>query len=259
MTEFDKNEIDKCRNQRVVKHNDLVQKSKYKLSIHEQKTIAFLVSLIKPNDKSNLEYEFEIIDFCRICGIDEDGGKNYEKVRKTLFNLASKGLEVKLDNNAYTRVSWLNKYWCYANDGTVKVRFDEDLAPYLFSLQENTTRYELLNILPMQSKYSIRLYELCRSWAGIKNKTYPIDELRDILGVPVDVFGRYNDFKRKVLITAQTEINKFTDLDITFDEIKKGKKVVKIQIHIDLKSPLDNMMTRIDSNSVLNKKDRTLI
>ena len=259
MSKIDRFEIDKSRNQKVVKHNDLVQKSRYLLSIHEQKTIAFLVSLIKPSDKSNLEYEFEIIDFCRICGVDVDQGRNYEKTRKTLFNLANKGLEVKLDNNAYTRVSWISKYWCYANDGTVKIRFDEDLAPYLFNLKENTTRYELLNILPMQSKYSIRLYELCRSWAGIKNKTYTLEELRELLGIPLNILGRYNDFKRKVLTIAMTEINEFTDLAISFEEFKKGNKVVKINIHIDVKTPLDNMITKIDSSYSLNKKEKVLI
>ena len=52
----------------VVKCNDLIQKNRFELSLSEQKTVAFICSMIQPiNPKDNikgvpyqLEYEFNI-------------------------------------------------------------------------------------------------------------------------------------------------------------------------------------------------------
>lgn len=224
------------REHKVVKHNDIVQKSRYKLSVTEQKTVAFLVSLIKPRenilDVQPLEYEFEIQDYCRICGIDYSQGKNYKMVRDTLKSLRDKSVNVTLPNGTDTCVSWINKYWSSKGSGKAKIRFDEDMAPYLLELCENTTRYELLNILPMQSKYAIRLYEICRSWAGVGSKKYSLEELRKTLMVADDELVRYPDFRRKVLEKAQEEINAYTDLNVYFEPITKGRKTIAIRIHI---------------------------
>ena len=227
------------REHKVVKHNDIVQKSRYKLSVVEQKTVAFLVSLIKPKaniiDTQSLEYEFDIKDYCKICGIDYAQGKNYKMVRDTLKNLRDKSVNVTLPDGRDTSVSWIAKYWTSKGSGIAKIRFDEDMAPYLFDLYENTTRYELLNILPMQSKYAIRLYEICRSWAGIKSKKYTLEELRSLLMIAENELVRYPDFRRKVLEKAQEEINLYTDLRIYFEPITKGRKTIAIRIHINRK------------------------
>lgn len=254
MFESDNYEIEKSRYQKVVKHNDLVQKSRYALSVSEQKAVSFLVSLIKPEDKIILEYEFEILDYCRICGIDTNQGVNYSAVRTTLKALRDKSIYLGLSSGIEVTVSWVAKVWLNRRDGTVKVRFDEDLAPYLFNLHENTTRYELLNILPMKSKYSIRIYEICRSWAGIKSKTYSLEDLRNILEIPVHILARYNDFKRRVLEQSKEEINKFTDLEIYFEELKRGNKIVKIRIHINIKEYLEKIEASVEGSYILENK-----
>jgi plasmid replication initiation protein len=222
---------------KVVKHNDIIQKSKFKLSTVEQKTVSFLVSLIKPKEEypnqiQPIEYEFEIQDYCKVCDIDYDSGKNYKMVRDTLKALRDKSVNVTLPNGTDTSVSWINKYWSNKGTGKARVRFDDDMAPYIFDVRENTTRYELLNILPMQSKYAIRLYEICRSWAGIFSKQYELKELRSMLGVADDELVRYPDFRRYALEIAQREINEHTDIEVNFEPITKGRKTIAIRIKI---------------------------
>ena len=65
----------------VVKGNELIQKNRYKLSLAEQKTIAYICSMIKPlsssRDSQNLfqlTYKFNIRDY--------DNGKNYANAKK---------------------------------------------------------------------------------------------------------------------------------------------------------------------------------
>lgn len=241
---------------KVVKHNDLVQKSRFQLSLVEQKTINFLISLIKPQkdgiDIQSLEYEFEIQQYCKICGIDYNQGTNYKMVRDTLKSLRDKSVIVTLADGTNTSVSWLNKFWC--RRGWAKIRFDEDMAPYLFEQCNNTTRFELLNILPMKSKYAVRMYEICRSWAGLKSHTYSLEELRRVLGIPENELVRYPDFRRKVLEISQKEINKHTNLNIHYELITKGRKVIQIRIHIAEKSAIEKTIAQNKGNDILEKK-----
>lgn len=228
------------REYKVVKHNDIIQKSKFKLTSTEQKTVAFIVSLIKPKESypnmiQPLEYEFNIQDYCKVCGIDYNQGKNYKMVRDNLKSLRDRSIIVTLPNGTDTSVSWIQKFWSNKGQGQARIRFDEDMAPYIFNLRENTTQYQLLNVLPMQSKYSIRLYEICCSWAGIHQKKYDINELRKILGVGENELVRYPDFRRYVLEIAQKEINEYTDIKMTYEPICKGRKTIGIQFYINKK------------------------
>ncbi len=50
MDEYEREALDKQRYYHVVKGNELVQKSRYELSLPEQKTIAYICSMIKPVD-----------------------------------------------------------------------------------------------------------------------------------------------------------------------------------------------------------------
>lgn len=245
----------KSRENKVVKHNDLVQKSRFDLTLTEQKTINFLVSLIKPKkdctDSEPLEYGFEIMDYCKICGIDYQQGKNYTTVRNTLKSLRDKSVVVTLADGTETSVSWLNKFWSNKRSGWVKIRFDEDIAPYLFEICNNTTRYELLNVLPMKSKYSVRMYEICRSWAGLKSHTYKIEELRKLLDIPDNELSRYPDFRRNVLEISAKEINEHTDLNVYYEPIKKGRKVIQLRVHISEKSMIDKIIAQNKVNEIL--------
>jgi plasmid replication initiation protein len=198
-----------------------------------------------------LEYEFEIQQYCKICGIDYEQGKNYKMVRDTLKALRDKSIMVTLADGTETSVSWLNKIWSNKGKGWAKIRFDEDIAPYLFEICNNTTRYELLNVLPMKSKYSVRMYEICRSWAGLKCHTYSIEELRKLLGISDNELKRYPDFRRKVLEIAQREINEHTDLNVTCEPIAKGRKVIKICLHIKEKSAKEKALIAYKVNEIL--------
>ena len=65
------------------------------------------------------------------------------------------------------------------------VKLDNDMRPYLLNLKANYTSYELVYTLHFKSKYSIRLYEIVRSFQYHPDKPfrkiYPVDELRELL------------------------------------------------------------------------------
>ena len=139
--------------------------------------------------------------------------------------------------------------------GIVKIRIDEDLAPYLFNLKEKFTQYQLYNILAMKSAFSVRIYELIKSYAYQKNKIFEINELKHLLMVDnVKSYERYPDFRRFVLEPAQKEINKLTDLNISYEPITKGRKVVKIKFVIQYKDIMERLAAEQTVNNELDQE-----
>ena len=246
----------------TIKSNDLIQKNRFELSLPEQKTVAYICSMIKPIDLKDsiqgipyqLEYEFNIREYCKICGIDYDNGKNYLDIKFTLKRLSDRSMWLETETGEVL-CRWLSKVWINKRSGIVKIRIDEDLAPYLFNLKEKFTQYQLYNILAMKSAFSVRIYELIKSYAYQKNKIFEINELKHLLMVDnVKSYERYPDFRRFVLEPAQKEINKLTDLNISYEPITKGRKVVKIKFVIQYKDIMERLAAEQTVNNELDQE-----
>lgn len=259
MTNEDIMEVSIKREYLVVKGNELIQQNRFELSLPEQKTVAFICSMIKPVsilDKANgvpfqLEYEFNIRDYCKVCGIDYDNGKNYADIKATLKRLSDRSMWLD-DGNGEVLVRWLAKVRTNKRSGKALIELDRDLVPFLFDLGQRFTQYQLYNILAMRSAFSVRIYELAKSYAFQKSKTFDILELKHLLMLDdIKSYNRFPDFRRKVLEKAQEEINALTDINVYFEPITKGRKVVKLKLRIEQKNLIECWIAGKTSNDRL--------
>ncbi len=249
MTHEEQLEIIHKKNYMVVKSNQLIQKSRYALSVPEQRAIAYICSLIKPRtvmDRTNkspfeLEYEFYIKEYAKVCEI-EDNGRMYEETKALLRGLIQKVYWITLEDGTETTINWINKVWTNKRNGKVKIRIDEDIAPYLFDLKEKFTAYGLSNILKMKSQYSIRFYELLQSYKWQKSKTFKVDELKRMFMVEnIKSYENFKDFRKKVIEISVKEINLYTDIEVSWQPITKGKKVVQVEFFIKQRDMWDKI------------------
>lgn len=276
---MNKIEVEKGREYLVCKSNEIVQKSRYDFSLSEQRMIAYICSKIKPIESAGvafqLEYDFNILDYVRICGI-EDNGRVYEECKALLKGLRDKSMWLTLPDGSETTVGWLAKATTNKRSGIAKIKIDEDLAPYLFDLQSKFLSYGLKNVLNMKSQYSIRIYELVKSYYDLKiaqsdrrsmkekmarpktiEWSIDIDDLKKKLMVDkIKSYSDYGKFRQKVLEIAQKEINELTDINVYFEPIKKGRKVVAIRFQIVAKDPLKRFDTNMKNDELLDKKER---
>lgn len=227
----------------VVKANDLIQKSRFSLSLQQQKVVLYLISQITPIDEDFKLYEFSIVEFCKVCGIDYDSGKNYADLKAAIKEIADKSVWIRLANGKQTLVRWIEKPYIDDNSGIVQIKLDADMKPYLLQLKENFTQYELLWTLNFKSKYTIRLYELVKSIHYHELDTYSrefeLEELRRMLGA--ETYKTYQTFKVRVLEPAIEEINQYSDKNVSYEPIKNGRSVSKIRLTITTKDTLDRI------------------
>ena len=88
----------------------------------------------------------------------------------------------------------------------------------------------------MRSTYSIRIYELLKSYAFTKHHNFELEQLKKTLGC--EHYTRFPDFRRKVIEVAVKEINQYTDLEVSWRPITKGKKVIEIDFSIKQRDTL---------------------
>lgn len=230
-------ELDELRSYKVVKSNDLIQKSRFQLSSQEQKIILYLISRIKPDDEDFVQQNFNIIEFCKICGMDYNNGKNYKNIKDTIRALADKSMWLMLEKGEEILVRWIQKATINKRSGIIRMRLDEDMKPYLLQLQERFTQYELIYTVAMRSQYSIRLYEILKSYEFRRWCKFDVDELKKMLFA--DNYKLFTDFKRHALDISLREINDLTDIAITYEIIKVGRKYGQIEFIIRTKDDMD--------------------
>jgi len=267
---MDKIEIDRLRRKReymVAQHNEYVRKSRFDLSVAEQKAVAYICSLIKPvkdKDRDTIpfqtEYEFEILDYANVCGIAKCG-RLYIDTKAVFERLMQRIIQIDTRDGTIL-LAWLTEAFIPKEAGLVKLILNIKLEPYLHALSSNRTQYALLNILAMRSKYSIRIYELMRSFAFEKEVTYKFDEFKYRLAVnEIKTYNRFCDFKRRVIDPAIEEINHLTDLIITYEVTRKSNIVTHIKFNIrektlmEMAASQERIYRQIDTKTILEDGD----
>lgn len=259
--EKEKAKIEEARLQTVVKSNELVQKSRYQLSLQEQKIILFLISKIRPEDEAFHWYEFHMRDLCKLMGISSNP-KNYKNFRESIQRLSDKSFWVETETQDML-CRWIMDAAIVKGDGTVKIRLDDKLKPYLLQLQRQFTSFALEYVLLMQNKYSIRLYELLKSYEYMCGYTFELEEFKK--RIQANGYSHYTDFRVKVLEPAIKEINEYTDIDVDVTPIREGRSIKYLEFEIQRKNDRGmeyadmqrrNEFSRLEQRSLPDRKNK---
>lgn len=218
----------------VTKRNDLVQKSRYELTADQNRALLYLISKIRPDDTGSEIYEISLRDFCQVCNVDQDSGHNIDDAKRAMQAIADKSVWVKRGHKEIL-LRWLNHVEYNQITRRFEVSFHEDILPYLFDLRTRYVQYSLENILAMESRYGIRLYELLKSYEKLeRDVTFTVDELRKRLDA--ENYTRYPDFKRRVLDTAMIDINDCSDIEVSY-YTTQGKNRTTESITFQIRQP----------------------
>lgn len=249
-----------ARNKTVTKANELIQKSRFSLSLQQQKIVLYLISQISPYDDDFKTYEFSIQEFCRVCGIDENNGKNYQDLKDAIKEIRDKSIWVTLADGRETTLAWIERPFIDRGSGIIQIQLDSYMKPFLLHLKENFTSYELIWTLHFRSKYTIRLYELIKSIHFHEldqyERIFPLEELKKLLGA--ETYKTYQTFKERALNRAVKEINEYSDKSLSYEVIKSGRAVSKIKFIVSSKDSLEAARIRSDVERELGLDQLTL-
>ena len=238
----------KCDSTKTIDENNLVTKSNrlieaaYKLTEIEQKIVLTLISLVEPGDTKFRSFTFAIKDFIKLIGAKSE--KRYRELENITATLLSKVHHIRFEDGL-TQVQWLSRADYNYKQGTITLTLNEFLEPYLLDLKREFTSYQLKNVSKLKGHYAIRIYELLKQYERLKERMFDLDDLRHKLGTE-DIYPAYANFKQRVLVPAQKQINQKSDIDIIFKEIKEGRSVKRIKFLVSSKNTIIQPLTIIE-------------
>ena len=143
-------------------------------------------------------------------------------------------------------------------EGYITIEFTDRIMPYLSQVRQKFVLYNLKEIANFNSLYTTRLYELIQEFKDTGYMLKSVEKLRDIFAVG-DSFKLYSDFKRRTFDHACKEINNNHELNLGYEEIKEGRKVIavkfvfkKTRIH-----KVTNQKTGVEKNFYIKPKQKT--
>jgi len=242
-------------NKRVVEHNDLItsvaKMDKVPLKIFEL-AVSCLDTANSPENNVVHISKSTLFNFFNV----EDNDK-HSRFKRALTNLHQQSIfEVQEENEKgkwkFKIISPISSSEWNDYDDNVKIKFTDDIMPYLLELKSNFTQYLITDIIKLNSKYSIILYK----WLSmnynqyeaykengqrredqlelLKNPYIDIHELRRITNT-LDEYERFDNFENWTLKKPIEEISNFTHFTVTYKKIKKGRSIVGIQFYIEKK------------------------
>lgn len=119
----------------------------------------------------------------------------------------------------------------------------KDVAHTLIQIEKNIqgkpknfTRFLYEVAISATNKYTPKLYMILCSWRAKGGFYITLEKLRRDLGLEDDEYPNYYDFKKRILIPVQSDLEKKADCwfncsDKTFED-KKGKKVVGLNFKV---------------------------
>lgn len=216
----------------VVMQNTITQAFK-EMSIDEKRLIISASPLVRLNEATE-KTAIEILasDFASFAGIDEKSA--YKQMRSASKKLMKRTFVYNDKNEAETEVQWVirSKY----QNGYVTIFFTDEVIELLkiFDSLNPYTKYLKEDILSLKLTYSIDLYHLAKKYQGMGGFTMSLDEYRQELGTPKS-YKRINNLKDNAVDSPIKEINEKTDINISYENVKRGKEVVSLKFKVKAK------------------------
>jgi len=216
--------------------NEFIEAS-YRFNTWEDRIFLMTLAQIKRNDEDFKEYKIYVRDL--VIDYDINTHAVYQHMKKAAETLRKKKITIPQrfgnnDEGTFTTGLISGYGEVEKNDlSYVIIELHPKLKPYFLKLQQQFTQYNISFLMKMQSSHSRRIYKLLKQYEKIGWRRFTIVKLKEILCIEEDEYKKYYDFKRRFILKAQKDLSKYTDITFTFEEEKKGRKVVAITFYMN--------------------------
>lgn len=145
-----------------------------------------------------------------------------------IISLQASIMDLENDYFEYLNIFRKMKY----DHGTFRFEWDHEIVPHILDLKDKYVRTDLRITAKFNSSFSWTLYEYMKANYGCWYKNIGKNELMKLFGVEdkktyIENTGK---FKQTVLDKAISEINKYTEIEAKYEDIKNGRLIVGFKI-----------------------------
>jgi len=222
----------------VAMANQMIMYSASNLTLDEVKLLRFIIMQTKKGDQELYELELSAKNLAKVLDIKPKD--LYKRLKTMTKHILAEVIEIE-DKKAKkcAQFHWVDD--CEYDNGIIKIKIAEKLKPFLIRLRGDFTRYELSEIIGLNSIYAIRIYEVIRRYMDDNDLPYAdhsteisisMEVLRKITNTEKK-FERYSNFKTKVIDVAVREINRCSKYHVTAEPYKSGRAIVGFDFGVE--------------------------
>lgn len=220
----------------VVKSNDFVL-ARYDWTANMQRVVYMMIAQL---DMHREEFAFQKVSVAELVDLSGVSTNARGKIaREAAAALLDQKIEIVGADGAYFGVNLMSMARYEPGSGYVEARFNQDMKPYLLQLRANFTQARLEQVMKLSSPYSMRFYEILRTFEGYRRcRTFALEDLRRMFALE-DKYPRFQDFKRRVIEPAKKELAEKTDLTFDYKTVRRGGAICGVTLVVRPSHPRD--------------------
>jgi len=237
------NYLDKSDNRIAVQDNRLIEAC-YSMSLIEKRVMYLGLSKVNPRmlrgEKPQRAFEVTPEEYAEVFPDEVNAARS---LKKAALKLKSRFVTLHPREGRIKSINWF-EYAEYDDakkrngTGMVELKFTPSIMKFLTPLLEQFTQVNILSIATLKSVHSIRLYELLSQYKSTGYRVMTVEDFR----IAMDVETKYTTTRiltQKVLLPALEEVNRESDLTVTYKPIKAGKRIKQLYFGIANDDQLD--------------------
>lgn len=199
------------------------------LTLQEKRLLMLAISKLDsrlPATPQNMAVVINVTEFASEYGISS----------KTLYSEAKSAAEHLMNRyirfrhgNSETRMQWVGRATYREGEGLIELVFWHELSPMLFELERQFTSYKLGRVGGLRSKYAWRLFELLMQFKSTGYLKITLDDFHHSMDTPKSMQSKFTNLTARVIEPAIKEIHLKDGLTVTWDALKKGRKVAWLE------------------------------
>lgn len=226
------------KNELVVKSNRLVEAS-YRLGLNEQRIILYAICRCREEQKGlfpDLPVTITADSFAKqFPNIDKTNV--YRQLKEAMDALYERSVTIHDIDPAsgHARVKktrWVSEAAYVDGAGNVQVIFTPEVIKYVTRLEAEFTSYQLEKVGHMTSAHAVRIYELLTQHREIGSRTLNLKWLRETLQIEVGEYKLTADFIKRIIEPSVEQINKHSDLTVSYKPVKTGRAITDFAFKI---------------------------
>ena len=204
--------------------------SQYEMSLYERRLLLKMIEKLPEQLDSSgaIDFWISIDEIAQASNLK--GESVYTQIQLASRELIRHVCQLK-EQDGLLQVGLLSSAKYLKGQSLVSLRVDGRLFPYFSQIKKEFALGRLAELMSFQSYYTQCLYELFLREASDRDQFYiTLTDLRKLLKVE-DKYDRYADFRRRILLQAQSDLKDYENSAFLFKPVKERFTGKVIGIH----------------------------